>query len=98
MYVRIRKGSLAFTAPHAEHVLELGNHRPATSSRPPFQALLYFSWRRISPNPASATRRASLRFLIIPATLRSSTTTVPYWAARLVVSLCMASRRRFAVR
>jgi hypothetical protein len=32
--------SLALTAPHAEHVLELANQRSATISRPPWRAAL----------------------------------------------------------
>jgi hypothetical protein len=37
---RTRSESLAFTAPQAEHVLELGYHRPATCSLPPRHPVL----------------------------------------------------------
>ncbi len=93
MNVRTRRGSLAFTAPHPEHVFDDGNHRLATTRFPPFHAVLQASWRRISPNPASETARASFRCRTIPETLRSSTTMVPYSRVRLAVSLWIASRR-----
>jgi hypothetical protein len=87
---------LVFTAPHPEHVLLDGNHRSAIISAPPFHAVLYVNWRRISPNEASATARANRWFVSIPATLRSSTTTVPYFRAMRVVILWIPSLRRSA--
>ena len=50
------------------------------------------------PEPGVGDPRARRRLRSIPATLRSSTTTVPYSAAEAVVSLCRASARRFATR
>jgi hypothetical protein len=51
---------LAFTAPHAEHVFELGNHRLATTTRAPASAALYSVWRRNSPIPNPERCRARL--------------------------------------
>src|SRR5664280_1012869 len=93
MYVRTDRSSLAFTAPHPEQVLLEQNHRSTTTVRPPFQAVLYSNWRRNSPNEASATCRARLWLRTIPATNRSSTTTVPNLRASMVVSLWVESLR-----
>ena len=97
-YVRSDRDSLAFTVPQPEHVLELGQNRPAVMSWPPFRVVLQASIRRASPKPASEMARASRRFRVIPATFRSSETTVAYRAARPVVALCRASARTLATR
>ena len=52
---------MAFTAPQPEHVLLDANHRSATITVPPRQAVLYSTCRRNSANEASATWRASRR-------------------------------------
>src|SRR5664280_2106082 len=90
---RSERASLAFTAPHPEQVLLEQNHRSTTTVRPPFQAVLYSNWRRNSPNEAAATCRARLWLRTIPATNRSSTTTVPNLRASMVVSLWVESLR-----
>src|SRR5664280_418353 len=92
-YERSDRASLAFTPPHPEQVLLEQNHRSTTTTRPPFQAVLYSNWRRIWPNEASATCRARLWLRTIPATNRSSTTTVPNLRASMVVSLWVESLR-----
>ena len=89
---------MAFTAPQPEHDLLEANHRSATTTAPPRQAVLYWICRRNSANEASATWRARRRLRIIPATFRSSITSVPNRPVRLVVALCSASRRWSATR
>ena len=59
--VRSDRASLAFAVPQPEHVLLDANHRSATITVPPRQAVLYSTWRRNSANEASATCRASRR-------------------------------------
>jgi hypothetical protein len=71
-YVRTERGSLAFTAPHPEHVLLLGYQRSMTCKVVPVRTHLYSSSRRNSPNEASSTAWARLWLATIPATLRSS--------------------------
>src|ERR1035437_7030016 len=92
-YVRTDRSSLVFTAPHPEQVLLDGNHRSTTTVRPPLQTVLYSTCLRSSPNEAPETCRARQWFLTIPATCRSSMTTVPNSLARLVVSLWSPSLR-----
>src|ERR1035437_795839 len=92
-YVRADRSSLAFTAPHPEQVLLEQNHRSTTTVRPPLQTVLYSNCLRSSPNEASAMCRASRWFLSIPATFRSSMTTVPNCLPKLVVSLWVESLR-----
>ena len=60
--------SVAFTAPQAEHVVEEGYQRSATTTRPPAQVVLYSSCRRNSPMPTPAMWRARRRFFSMPAT------------------------------
>src|ERR1035437_7228700 len=93
MYVRADRSSLVFTAPHPEQVLLEQNHRSTTTVRPPFQTVLYCNCLRSSPNEASEMCRASRWFLTIPATYRSSMTTVPNSLAKLVVSMWSPSLR-----
>lgn len=53
---RSARVSLAFTAPHAEHVLELGYHRSATTTRTPTSVALY--WRGLgTTSPVDSTAR-----------------------------------------
>src|ERR1017187_9953034 len=98
VYVRSDRGSLVFTVPQPEQVLELGNHRLAMISCPPCQLVLEPSLRRACPNPWSAMARASRWLRVIPATFRSSATTVSYRVARSVVTVCSAPLRTLAAR
>jgi hypothetical protein len=66
--VRSDRRSLAFTTPQAEQVLEEGYQRSATCTVLPAQPVLYSIWRRSSPQPTPATRRARRRLRSIPAT------------------------------
>ena len=86
-YVRSDRASLAFTTPQPEQVLLDGNHRSTTIVRPPVHAVLNYSRLRSSPNEASQMRQAKQWFLSIPATNKSSMTTVPHSRARAVASL-----------
>jgi len=69
------------------HSLDDGNPRSAFTNSAPYQVHLYFSVVRKPAMPASATACASLRFFIIPATCKSSTTTRPADLAVAVVAL-----------
>src|SRR5690606_918157 len=99
---------LALTCPHAEQVLPVAACLSATCTWQPYHAALDCNCQRISPRLASAsTRFRSLR-------TRFGTSAEPCWAVcwtshpstpirscewtRREVSLCVASRRRFATR
>lgn len=58
--VRTQRGSLAFTVPHLEHVLLEGQNRSAKTIWPPCRNVLYFSWRRSSPQPWSEMARGQV--------------------------------------
>src|SRR5258708_34689279 len=76
----------ALTAPHLEHVLELGYQRSAVHTFDEYQPALYCNCRTNSPNPASETARESLRLRTIPATCSDSTAMARLVLASLVVS------------
>lgn len=97
-YVRTERGSLAFTAPHPEHVLLLGYQRSMTCMVMPVRTHLHSSSRRNSPNEASSTAWARLWLATIPATLRSSIEISEQLLARWVVSFSRSSRRWLATR
>ena len=97
-YTRSDRDSLAFTAPHVEHVLLDGYHLSITRNAAPVRAVLYSSWRRNSPREASLTLRARRWFFTMPATFRSSMHTTLYVLAIMVVALLIASARTLATR
>jgi hypothetical protein len=73
---RTDRGSLAFTVPQAEQVLDDGYQRSAVTSADPYHRHFYVSWRRSSANPTSVIARARRRLRTIPATFNRSTTIV----------------------
>ena len=91
-------GILSWTAPHSEQVLLDGNHRSATTTRPPRRSALYSSCLRNSKKLMSAMDRARRRFFSIPCTFRLSIPMVSNRPVRSVVSLCKASCRILAIR
>src|ERR1035438_9475348 len=97
-YTRSDSFRLALMVPQAEHVLDDGNHRSATTTSVPYQAALYSSWARNAPNAASETWRASARSWSIPATFRSSIVTEVYPRASCAVMPWSVLVRRCATR
>src|SRR5215469_15054716 len=85
-----------FTCPHPEHCLVEGKNRPTKIACPPTVDIFVSKNCNNWPSPASAIARASVRFLNIPLTCRSSNPTTLHVRAISVVSLCWASCRRWA--
>src|SRR6266567_2404549 len=89
--MRSERSISSLTLPHLEHILVEGNQRSARSNVSPCQTVLYPICRRNSPNPTSLIESASLRLRFMPATLRSSSTTM---AGRRGASATWASLSR----
>src|SRR5215831_19382563 len=85
-----------FTCPHPEHCLVEGKNRSTRIACPPTAGILAAKNPNNWPSPASAIARASLRFLNIPLTCRSSSPTTLHVRAISVVSWCWASCRMWA--
>src|SRR5215472_14804639 len=84
------------TCPHLEQVLVEGKNRSTKIACPPTVDILVAKNPNNWPSPASAIALASLRFLNMPLTCRSSSPTTLHVRAISVVSLCWASCRRWA--
>jgi hypothetical protein len=89
----ILNSNLSTICPQLPQRLELGNHRSIFTKVRPYHLALYSSCLTISPHAASLITRASLGFLTMFLTAKSSTTIV--WFSRIsrIVSLCRWSLR-----
>src|SRR5712691_11262718 len=85
-YIRSDCDIVSLMLPHWEHIFVDGKNRFATTSRLPYHAVLYSSWRANSPHPASAIDLARWRFAIMPRTPRSSITMTDLVLASSVVA------------